>query len=97
MAFNDKPDFIIYDMNMSEIDGFAFCEFLQLNPETCHIPVVFLVNGCFQADEERLHMAGVLDIIKKPINEKEFILRMNAFHRFINIRKKRKTENIYKK
>jgi CheY-like chemotaxis protein len=95
IAFHKHPDLIIYDMLMPEMNGFEFCEILMLNPATHGIPVVLITRNGYEPDDNQLRLSGVIDIIKKPIDEKEFILKMNEFHKYINETKKReKKENL---
>lgn len=42
MAERWKPDAIILDIKMPDMDGFEVCRTLQANPQTSHIPVVML-------------------------------------------------------
>jgi CheY-like chemotaxis protein len=87
MAYHKVPDFIIFDMLMPEMDGYEFCEMLQLNPVTCNIPVALMVTDFNSVDEKMSKSSGVIDIFEKPIVEKEFILKIDAIHKLINSRK----------
>ncbi len=40
-AKNDKPDTILLDINMPEMDGFEACRILKSTTETKHIPVTY--------------------------------------------------------
>ena len=37
-----KPDIILLDIKMPEMDGYEVCKYLKSNPETQSIPVIFL-------------------------------------------------------
>src|SRR6266567_1038182 len=38
----NKPDLVLLDIMLPEIDGFEVCRLIKENPETRHIPVVML-------------------------------------------------------
>lgn len=61
-----KPDLILLDVMMPDLDGYEVCRRLKSNPETAGIPVIF-VTSLSQADsEERGLLLGALDFIAKP-------------------------------
>ena len=63
-----KPDLILLDIMMPEMDGFEVCAKLKANPDTRDIPVIFLtaLTGSFSA-EKGLNL-GAVDYITKPMN-----------------------------
>ena len=42
MAENGRPDLILLDVNLPDVNGFEVCRRLKANPDTQNIPVVFL-------------------------------------------------------
>jgi two-component system, OmpR family, response regulator len=67
-AIREKPDFILLDMMMPDIDGPATLQNLRSNPETASIPVVFLTAKAFPSELERLRHLGAIGIITKPFD-----------------------------
>ncbi len=64
----EKPDMILLDVMMPDMDGLATFRALQQNPETRSIPVIFLTAKA-QASEKRLfNDTGVNGVITKPFN-----------------------------
>ncbi|MBZ0286380.1 MAG: GAF domain-containing protein, partial [Anaerolineae bacterium] len=47
-----RPDLIILDLRMPEMDGFAVLDELQANPETANIPVMVITADTLNADEQ---------------------------------------------
>jgi len=72
-ARNRKPDLILLDVIMPEIDGFIVCSQLQANPETAYIPVVFLTALDGEADRIKAFAVGAADYLAKPVR-KEILL-----------------------
>ena len=63
-----RPDIILLDVMMPEMDGYEVCRRLKLDPETRDIPVVFLTARTNQEDEHLGLEVGAVDYISKPIS-----------------------------
>lgn len=72
-----QPDLILLDIMMPEMDGFAVCEHLKANPNTCHIPVIFISALDHPADKARAFQVGGVDYIPKPFHREEVLLRVS--------------------
>lgn len=75
---NEKPDLILLDIMMPGMDGFEVCEKLKSNPETKHIPVIFLTSKTCTEDIVRGFKSGAVDYVSKPFNSEELIARVEA-------------------
>lgn len=73
-----KPDLILLDIMMPEIDGYKVCEELKKNPETKDIPVIFFTAKISTEDIVRGFEAGAVDYITKPFNAAELIARVET-------------------
>lgn len=71
-----RPDLILLDVVMPEMDGFTTCRLLKSDERTRHIPVIFL-SAASEVDKriEGLTLGGV-DYIGKPFSEEEVIARV---------------------
>lgn len=68
-----KPDLILLDVMMPEMNGYEVCSKLQENKETAYIPVIFVTAlGDDQNKAEAFSVGGV-DYIVKPINKKTLL------------------------
>ncbi|WP_394244159.1 HD-GYP domain-containing protein [Vibrio astriarenae] len=61
------PDLILLDIMMPEMDGYQVCEILKSQPNTAHIPVIFVTAKISAEDEIRGLQLGAVDYITKPI------------------------------
>lgn len=68
MAFAAPPDLILLDVMMPDVDGFEICRRLMNNPETNHVPVIFITAKNEVSDEELGFSVGASDFIHKPIS-----------------------------
>ena len=74
----DRPELILLDILMPEMDGYEVCRLLKENPDTARIPVIFItalreidsVVKCFEL--------GGADYIIKPFNHREVMARVNT-------------------
>jgi twitching motility two-component system response regulator PilG len=62
----EPPDLVLLDVMLPGVDGFEVCERLKKDPETSHIPVVFLTAKKTPEDEARGRNAGAAEYITKP-------------------------------
>jgi DNA-binding response OmpR family regulator/DNA-binding CsgD family transcriptional regulator len=75
---NIKPDIILLDAIMPNMDGFETCKQLKLNPQLIDVPIIFMTG---LSDTEHVVMgltAGGVDYVTKPINADEIIARMRV-------------------
>lgn len=68
LARAERPDAILLDVMMPEMDGPATFERLQADPETRSIPVVLLTAKVQAGDQRRLAELGVAGVLSKPFD-----------------------------
>jgi type IV pilus assembly protein PilB len=74
-----KPDLILLDILMPDMDGYETCYQLQQNNETAYIPVLFLTGLGEEQDKAKAFAAGGVDYITKPF-QKTFLLEKIKQH-----------------
>ena len=73
-----KPDLVLLDIMMPDIDGFEVCSTLQRNEETSDIPVIMLTARISSKDLKRGFDVGAVDYIEKPFDKLELIARTES-------------------
>ena len=68
VAGDSKPDLILLDIMMPDMDGYEVLRRLQFNPDTEDIPVIFLTAMSAAEDESIGLELGAVDYITKPVN-----------------------------
>ena len=63
-----RPDLILLDVMMAEMDGYEVCTQLKLDPETRDVPVIFLTGQTRVDEETRGFEVGAVDYIHKPFS-----------------------------
>ncbi len=76
-----KPDLILSDVMMGEIDGFQFIKMLKENPLHQDIPVIFLTALADIVDKNKGMAVGAQAYITKPFNGKELVNTINRLLR----------------
>ena len=61
-----KPDLILLDINMPDMDGYEMLNELKKNPDTREIPVIFLTGEGNHESELKGFKMGAMDFITKP-------------------------------
>ncbi|SDH18179.1 MULTISPECIES: response regulator [unclassified Duganella] len=78
LALAQRPDLILLDVRMPNMDGYTACRLLKANPVTQDIPVIFLSGA--DADDDRilgLSIGGV-DYVSKPFSPGELAARIQV-------------------
>lgn len=63
-----RPDLILLDVMMPELDGYTVCEQLKADEATADIPIIFLTALNSDEDESKGLTLGAVDYITKPFN-----------------------------
>ncbi len=77
-AISEQPDLIFLDVIMPEMDGFEACRKLREDPNTKHIPVIFVTSKYQKADRIWAQMQGAKDFISKPYTADQIIEKLKA-------------------
>ncbi len=68
-----RPDLVILDLRMPEMDGFAVLRELRANPETSRIPIMVVTSAAADLDaDEQAQLANVHVLPKTEISKEEF-------------------------
>jgi two-component system, sensor histidine kinase and response regulator len=81
LAVRERPDVVLLDVMLPDLDGFEVCRRIKREPSMAHVPVLMLtaLNDVF--NKVKGLDAGADDFISKPFNESELRARVWAFLR----------------
>ena len=68
ISTREKPDLILLDVMMPVLDGPSTLKLLKENPDSAHIPVVFLTAKAQQMELEQLKSMGAAGVLTKPFD-----------------------------
>lgn len=73
-----RPDLILLDIMLPDIDGYMICSQLKADQKTKDIPIIFLsaLNSSF--DKIKAFKTGAIDYITKPVQSEELLARVKT-------------------
>ncbi len=75
---NEKPDLILLDINMPEMDGYEVCKYLKADEAFKDIPILFISALDETIDKIRAFAAGGVDYVTKPFQFEEVEARVHT-------------------
>jgi DNA-binding response OmpR family regulator len=81
LAKREKPDIILLDVIMPEMDGFEACRALRADDSTKSIPVLMVTTRGEPTNVQTGYEAGCTDYITKPFDAVELMTKLRAFIR----------------
>jgi response regulator RpfG family c-di-GMP phosphodiesterase len=72
----ERPDVILLDIVMPEMDGYEVIAHLRSNPDLCAIPVLFITSMTEEECEAKGLELGAHDYLRKPYNAATVRLRV---------------------
>jgi len=78
VAEKEKPDLILLDIMMPEMDGYEVCRQLKANPRLCDIPIIFISALNETNDIVKALKSGGVDFVTKPFQSEEVLARVHT-------------------
>jgi CheY-like chemotaxis protein len=80
---SERPDLILLDVMMPELDGFAACAKLKSSPQSEGIPVILLTGVAQYITKSKYPLDGVLrasadEYLEKPLDPEELLKAISA-------------------
>ncbi len=79
LAEQQRPDLILMDIQMPEMDGYEAATRLLATPELASIPIVAITSYAMTGDRERAMGIGFAGYIEKPIDPETFIAQISSY------------------
>jgi DNA-binding response OmpR family regulator len=72
-VINNKPDLILLDVNMPQLDGFETARALKADPETKNLPIIFVTAKGEEQDILKAIECGAVSYIIKPFTPERLL------------------------
>ena len=79
MAGAEKPDLILMDIQLPQIDGYEATRRIKADPALRHIPIVAVTSYALSGDEEKTRAAGCNGYIAKPFSPRQLLSKVREF------------------
>ncbi|MDD2679482.1 MAG: response regulator [Candidatus Omnitrophica bacterium] len=76
MVGKARPDLLLLDIMMPELDGFQVCEMLRKDPQNAGLPVMMVTAKDKESDIVQSLERGADEYIVKPIDKKELLAKI---------------------
>jgi CheY-like chemotaxis protein len=78
-ARRDKPDLILMDINISDLDGYEVTTRLRSISSLVDVPIIAVTAATMEGDRERALVAGCTGYIPKPIDVDRFADQIRGY------------------
>lgn len=75
----ERPDLVLLDFLMPELDGFEFCRFVREDPRFKDLPIVAVTGLKSDLDIRKIKEAGVTELLSKPFSAQVLIDKIEHF------------------
>ncbi len=72
------PDVILLDLRLPDLDGYAVCRLLRLEPQTKHVPIVIITASDDPALNRLAYAAGAQACLTKPFRKEALLAAIEA-------------------
>ncbi len=73
LAAEARPDLILMDVQLPNIDGYEATRRIRLNPETRHIPIIAVTSYALSGEEAKAADAGCDGYVAKPFSPRAIL------------------------
>jgi len=77
-ALEEKPDLILLDVIMPNMDGFEVCKRLKADPQTKNIPIILLTAAGLKDIEDKAQACGADLAVRKPYESADLLAKIKA-------------------
>ena len=79
LAVKEKPDLVIMDIQLPDIDGLEVTKRIRASEADGDIPIIALTSYAMMGDREKALAAGCTGYIEKPINPETFMTELEKY------------------
>jgi DNA-binding response OmpR family regulator len=76
-----RPDAVVLDINLPDIDGYGVLEGIRATPDTAGLPILILSGRHAEDDVRRAILLGARDYVTKPFTSQQLLGRVARLFR----------------
>jgi two-component system, cell cycle response regulator DivK len=79
MAEAQRPDLILMDIQLPEIDGYEATRRIRAIPELARVPIIAVTSYALSGDEAKTRAAGCDGYVAKPFSPRQLLSKIREF------------------
>jgi two-component system, cell cycle response regulator DivK len=79
MAEAQRPDLILMDIQLPEIDGYEATRRIRAIPELARVPIIAVTSYALSGDEAKTRAAGCDGYVAKPFSPRQLLAKIREF------------------
>jgi two-component system, cell cycle response regulator DivK len=79
MAQSHRPDLILMDIQLPELDGYEATRQIRTVPELAQVPIIAVTSYALSGDEAKARDAGCNAYVAKPFSPRELLAKIREF------------------
>ena len=78
-AGRERPDLILMDIQLPEIDGYEATRRIKADPALRSIPIIAVTSYALSGDEAKAREAGCDDYVTKPFSPRQLLAKIREY------------------
>jgi two-component system, cell cycle response regulator DivK len=79
LAQQERPDLILMDIQLPEIDGYEATRRIRAIPELAKVPIIAVTSYALSGDEAKTREAGCDGYVAKPFSPRQLLAKVREF------------------
>ena len=79
LAQKERPDLILMDIQLPEIDGYEATRQIRAIPELAKVPIIAVTSYALSGDEAKARAAGCDGYVAKPFSPRQLLAKIREF------------------
>ena len=79
LALKERPDLILMDIQLPEIDGYEATRRIRAIPELARTPIIAVTSYALSGDEAKTRAAGCDGYVAKPFSPRQLLAKVREF------------------
>jgi two-component system, cell cycle response regulator DivK len=79
MAQSQRPDLILMDIQLPEMDGYEATRRIRAIPELARVPIIAVTSYALSGDEAKTRAAGCDGYVAKPFSPRQLLAKIREF------------------
>ena len=79
LAQKERPDLVLMDIQLPEIDGYEATRQIRAIPELAKVPILAVTSYALSGDDAKARAAGCDDYVAKPFSPRQLLAKIRQY------------------